>query len=110
MHGLCLLPHCGCHAPNAPSAEGAPRHPRDGSNFISLSALLYSGDAYLQRQARDVLMRSGAFLRVSDDDLNGELPHHFVDDKPTYTALSVRPSATDPTAPSRCQSPTQHRC
>ena len=60
----------------------------DPDNFISLSALIYSGDEYLQRQARDVLMRSGAFLRVSDDNLNGELPHHFVKDKPTYTALS----------------------
>ena len=31
---------------------------------------------------------SGEFLRISDDDLNGELPHHFEKDKPTYTALS----------------------
>ena len=60
----------------------------DPDNFISLSAMIYSGDEYLQKQAKEVLMRSGDFLRVSDDDLNGELPHHFVKDKPTYTALS----------------------
>jgi len=31
----------------------------DPDNFIALSALLYTGDPYLQKQARDVLMRSG---------------------------------------------------
>ena len=30
----------------------------DPDNFISLSAMLYSGDAYLTRQVRDVLMRT----------------------------------------------------
>ena len=29
----------------------------DPDNFISLSAMIYSGDPYLQRQARDVLTR-----------------------------------------------------
>ena len=33
-------------------------------------------------------MRSGSFLKVSDDKFNGQLPHHFQGDKPTYTALS----------------------
>jgi len=37
----------------------------DPDNFISLSAMIYSGDEYLQRQARDVLMRSGDFLKVT---------------------------------------------
>eukprot|EP00041_Stephanoeca_diplocostata_P004961 m.53855 g.53855 ORF g.53855 m.53855 type:complete len:798 (-) comp15471_c1_seq1:129-2522(-) len=55
----------------------------DPDNFISLSALQYSGEPYLQNQARLVIERSGAFLLD-----NGQLPHHFVDDKPQYTALS----------------------
>ena len=37
----------------------------DPDNFISLSAMIYSGDTYLQQQARNVLMRSGQFLKVS---------------------------------------------
>ena len=48
-----------------------------------MSALIYSGEPYLQRQARDVIERSGAFLKP-----NGQLPHHFEKDKPTFTALS----------------------
>eukprot|EP00040_Diaphanoeca_grandis_P026583 m.149250 g.149250 ORF g.149250 m.149250 type:complete len:880 (-) comp30646_c0_seq1:102-2741(-) len=55
----------------------------DPDNFISLSAMIYSGNPYLMRQARDVVERSGDFLLE-----NGQLPHHFVNDKPTYTALS----------------------
>ena len=60
----------------------------DPDNFISLSAMIYSGDTYLQQQARNVLMRSGQFLKVSTDKFNGELPHHFKDDVPTFLALS----------------------
>jgi hypothetical protein len=55
----------------------------DPDNFLSLSALIYSGDPYLQQQARLVIERSGAFLKP-----NGQLPHHFVNEKPQYTALS----------------------
>ena len=60
----------------------------DPDNFISLSAMIYSGNLYLQQQARDVLMRSGEFLKISGDKFNGELPHHFKGDVPTYLALS----------------------
>ena len=60
----------------------------DPDNFISLSAMIYSGDLYLQHQARDVLMRSGEFLKISSDKFNGELPHHFEGDVPTFLALS----------------------
>jgi hypothetical protein len=60
----------------------------DPDNFISLSAMLYSGDPYLQLQARQVVERSGAFLKVTNDKYNGQLPHHFEGSKPTYTALS----------------------
>ena len=56
----------------------------DPDNFIALSSVLYTGDSYLQKQARDVIMRSGAYLNKT----TGQLPHHFVNDKPTYLALS----------------------
>ena len=55
----------------------------DPDNYLTMSALIYSGEPYLQQQARVVIERSGAFLKP-----NGQLPHHFVDDKPTYAALS----------------------
>ena len=55
----------------------------DPDNYLSLSAMLYSGDTYLQEQARAVFERSGAFLKP-----NGQLPHHFVKDQPQFTALS----------------------
>ncbi len=64
----------------------------DPDNYIALSSLLYSGDPYLQHQARLVVERSGAFLKQNatdpDDPSNGQLPHHFNKDKPTYLALS----------------------
>lgn len=55
----------------------------DPDNFISLTGLMYTGNSYLQEQARLVIERSGAFLKP-----NGQLPHHFKKDVPTYTALS----------------------
>jgi hypothetical protein len=36
----------------------------DPGNFFSLSAILYSGDPYLQEQARLVIERSGAFIKM----------------------------------------------
>jgi len=56
----------------------------DPDNFIGLSAVLYSGDPYLQRQARLVIERTGSFIKGE----NGQLPHHFDGVKPFYTALS----------------------
>ena len=44
----------------------------DPDNYLTMHALLYSGEPYLQEQARLVIERSGAFLKP-----NGELPHHF---------------------------------
>lgn len=55
----------------------------DPDNFISLTGLMYAGNSYLQEQARLVIERSGAFLKS-----NGQLPHHFKKDVPTYSALS----------------------
>ena len=56
----------------------------DPDNFIGLSAVLYSGDPYLQNQARMVIERTGSFIKPE----NGQLPHHFVGVKPFYVALS----------------------
>jgi len=55
----------------------------DPDNYISTSALLFSGDAYLQEQVRFVLERNGDFMNAK-----GQLPHHFQDVTPTYQALS----------------------
>jgi hypothetical protein len=45
--------------------------------------MMYSGNPYLQEQARVVIERSGSFLNPS-----GQLPHHFEQVTPTYIALS----------------------
>ena len=55
----------------------------DPDNYMSISAMLWSNDPYLQAQARRVLERSGAFLKPS-----GQLPHHFQGTDPVYQALS----------------------
>lgn len=48
-----------------------------------IRALLYSGDRYLQRQARQVIERSGEAILES-----GQIPHHFDGAEPTYVAIS----------------------
>lgn len=55
----------------------------DPDNYLSTSALLFSGDTYLQEQVRSVLERNGDFINDK-----GQLPHHFVDIKPVYQAIS----------------------
>ena len=55
----------------------------DPDNYIATFALLSTGYAYLHEQVRLVLERSGAFINSK-----GQLPHHFVDDKPVFQALS----------------------
>jgi hypothetical protein len=56
----------------------------DPDNFFSLSSMLYSGDAYLQEQVRQVVERTGTFMKPE----NGQLPHHFNGIQPYYLALS----------------------
>lgn len=56
----------------------------DPDNFLSLSAILFSGDTYLQNQARLVIERTGAFIKSE----NGQLPHHFDGVRPYFLALS----------------------
>ena len=65
----------------------------DPDNFFSMTALIYSGDPFLQEQARTVIERSGAFLCVGQvqqvhNCTTGQLPHHFVREVPHYLALS----------------------
>jgi len=55
----------------------------DPDTWMTVSALVYSGDPYLQRQARTLIETSGARIRP-----DGQVPHHFVDATPSYVALS----------------------
>ena len=56
----------------------------DPDNYISTSAMMMSGDPYLQENVKKVLLRSGDFLLSP----SGQLPHHFEGASPTYLALS----------------------
>eukprot|EP01116_Phalansterium_solitarium_P023895 TRINITY_DN8585_c0_g1_i2.p1 TRINITY_DN8585_c0_g1~~TRINITY_DN8585_c0_g1_i2.p1 ORF type:complete len:774 (+),score=222.62 TRINITY_DN8585_c0_g1_i2:59-2380(+) len=57
----------------------------DPDNFFLVSGLLYSGDAYLQNEARKVLEGSANYMLAT-----GQLPHHFLGNSadPTYIAIS----------------------
>jgi hypothetical protein len=55
----------------------------DPDTFLAGSAILISGDAYLQEQVKRVLLRSGEYLKPT-----GQLPHHFEYSYPIYQALS----------------------
>jgi len=55
----------------------------DPDTWMTVSALVYSGDPYLQHQARTLIETSGARIRP-----DGQVPHHFVDATPAYVALS----------------------
>eukprot|EP00405_Crypthecodinium_cohnii_P019361 CAMPEP_0206475334 /NCGR_PEP_ID=MMETSP0324_2-20121206/34011_1 /ASSEMBLY_ACC=CAM_ASM_000836 /TAXON_ID=2866 /ORGANISM="Crypthecodinium cohnii, Strain Seligo" /LENGTH=862 /DNA_ID=CAMNT_0053950659 /DNA_START=44 /DNA_END=2629 /DNA_ORIENTATION=- len=56
----------------------------DPDNYMSTTAMLFSGDAYLQEQVRLVLERNMANMKQD----TGQLPHHFNYDVPQYVALS----------------------
>jgi len=55
----------------------------DPDTWMAVSALVYSGDPYLQRQARTLIDKTGAHILSS-----GQVPHHFVDTTPSYVAIS----------------------
>jgi len=55
----------------------------DPDTWMAVSALVYSGDPYLQRQARTIIDKTGAHILS-----NGQVPHHFVDTTPSYVAIS----------------------
>eukprot|EP01052_Picozoa_sp_SAG31_P024704 SAG31_NODE_2119_length_6406_cov_2.443317_5_plen_455_part_00 len=103
-------PGCLCTFPNAPACPGLQgKHEHlgqiattvarpdrgyggtynyfDPDNFFSMTALIYSGEKFLQEQARTVIERSGKWLCIGDVQKSenctyGQLPHHFVGDKP----------------------------
>jgi len=55
----------------------------DPDTWMAVSALVYSGDPYLQGQARAIIDKTGAHILPS-----GQVPHHFVDTTPSYVAIS----------------------
>jgi hypothetical protein len=55
----------------------------DPDTWMLASTLLYSGDPYLQAQARTLIEKSGAAITSS-----GQIPHHFIGSTPTYVAIS----------------------
>ncbi|MGH8024137.1 MAG: hypothetical protein ACRED1_11175, partial [Limisphaerales bacterium] len=54
----------------------------DPDSWSTVNALSYSGNPYLQDQARRIVELAGACLK------QGQVPHHFIDGKPTYIAIS----------------------
>jgi hypothetical protein len=73
----------------APNLATPTRQYGDGRNFYDpdtwmiTSTLLYSGDPYLQQQARTLIEKSGSAILAS-----GQIPHHFNGATPTYVAIS----------------------
>jgi hypothetical protein len=55
----------------------------DPDSWLSVTTLVYAGDAYMVEQARALLETNPRFILPS-----GQLPHHFIGDKPTYDAIS----------------------
>jgi hypothetical protein len=55
----------------------------DPDAWMSVCALVYSGDMYLQREARKLIETSGARILPT-----GQVPHHFNESEPTYVAIS----------------------
>jgi hypothetical protein len=110
-------PGCLCTFPNSPSCPGMEgKHQKlgqiattiargnddrgyggtynyfDPDNFFSMTALIYSGEPFLQEQARTVIERSGSFLCIGAVQKDhkctyGQLPHHFQGTTPTFLAL-----------------------
>ena len=73
----------------APTLATPDRQYGDGRNFYDpdtwmiVSALVYSGDRYLQDQARTLIERSGDAMSA-----DGQIPHHFQGPDPTFVAIS----------------------
>eukprot|EP00756_Hemistasia_phaeocysticola_P043787 Hpha_TRINITY_DN17358_c0_g1::TRINITY_DN17358_c0_g1_i1::g.138044::m.138044 len=55
----------------------------DPDSYLSLSAVMYSGDAALQVEARLVLEKSMGVMQA-----DGQLPHHFEGARPTYESIA----------------------
>jgi hypothetical protein len=55
----------------------------DPDAWSTMATLSFSGDPYLQEQARRIVELDAMHMR------NGQIPHHFADGKPTFQALST---------------------
>jgi hypothetical protein len=54
----------------------------DPDSWSTVATLSFSGDPYLQDQARRIVELAGTHMR------DGQIPHHFIAGKPTYIAIS----------------------
>jgi hypothetical protein len=54
----------------------------DPDSWSTVNTLSFSGDPYLQEQARHIVELAGSNIN------HGQIPHHFVDGEPTYIAIS----------------------
>ena len=54
----------------------------DPDSWATVNALSFSGDPYLQDQARRIVELAATHIK------DGQVPHHFIDGAPTYIAIS----------------------
>ena len=57
-------------------------------SFFTIATLLLSYDTYLWNEARKLIEKSESAMLP-----NGQLPHHFVGETPTYVAISGIPES-----------------
>ena len=55
----------------------------DPDSYFTVAVLSFSGDEYLQREARKVIELSERYINS-----NGQVPHHFEEGNPVYVAIS----------------------
>ncbi|MBA2678022.1 MAG: hypothetical protein H0U76_06470 [Ktedonobacteraceae bacterium] len=55
----------------------------DPDAWETVCALLYSGDSYLQNEARKIIEASGVVISA-----DGQIPHHFHENEPVFEAIS----------------------
>ncbi|HEV2455041.1 MAG TPA: hypothetical protein VGY98_12320, partial [Verrucomicrobiae bacterium] len=77
------------HDGSAYPTLGTPKYPYgnlftffDPDSWSTVNALSFSGDPYLQDQARRIVELAGNHLN------HGQIPHHFIEGAPTYIAIS----------------------
>lgn len=84
------------HDGSAYPTLGTPKYPYgnlytffDPDSWSTVNTLSFSGNPYLQAQARRIVELAGNHLN------HGQVPHHFIDGTPTYIAIS-RATQTGP--------------
>lgn len=77
------------HDGSAYPTLGTPKYPYgnlytffDPDSWSTVNTLSFSGDPYLQDQARRIVELAAAHIN------HGQVPHHFIDGTPTYIAIS----------------------